>query len=433
MRTRHGSRVALLGGWLAALVVAASCRKPPPDEAVYTGARPTATTLPTSTTSTPAPSPLDGGPPSDAPAVDQPFTRAALLRSAADCTLGQARAFEVVAQALRDATRAHAQQRSAQSGAAARAAWVQAMASWQQSELFQLGPAAHASEPGGQDLRDQIYAWPLVSRCRVDEQLVAQAYAQPSFATSLVNGRGLSAIEYLLFRDDVTNACSSFSTINADGSWAALGPEQLGQRRADYAAAVADDIVARAAALRLAWEPTGGDFHRQLAQAGAGSAVYASEQAALNALSHTLFYADKQIKDWKVGRPVGLIDCFTGTCPEALESPYAQVSTLNVRLNLVAFRRVFAGCGEGGAGLGFDDWLRAVGAGELADRMLAALDAAQAAADALDPPLEQAISVAPDRVLALHAAVKGLTDPLKTEFITVLNLELPTTSEGDND
>ena len=52
---------------------------------------------------------------------------------------------------------------------------------------------------------------------------------------------------------------------------------------------------------------------------------------------------------------------------------------------------------------------------------------------ALEPPLEQALYVDPSRVRALHAAVKAITDPLKTEFLTVLNLDLPKVSEGDND
>jgi hypothetical protein len=36
-------------------------------------------------------------------------------------------------------------------------------------------------------------------------------------------------------------------------------------------------------------------------------------------------------------------------------------------------------------------------------------------------------------VEALYNAIKKITDVMKTEFITVLNLDLPKTSEGDND
>ena len=37
------------------------------------------------------------------------------------------------------------------------------------------------------------------------------------------------------------------------------------------------------------------------------------------------------------------------------------------------------------------------------------------------------------QVRALYDAVKGVTDLLKTELISVLDLELPTSLEGDND
>jgi hypothetical protein len=65
--------------------------------------------------------------------------------------------------------------------------------------------------------------------------------------------------------------------------------------------------------------------------------------------------------------------------------------------------------------------------------MLAALVGAQKAVDDLDPPLASAIVTSPQKVAVVHAAVKKLTDLLKTEFVTVLNLELPAGSEGDND
>jgi hypothetical protein len=90
------------------------------------------------------------------------------------------------------------------------------------------------------------------------------------------------------------------------------------------------------------------------------------------------------------------------------------------------------GCGENGEGVGFDDWLRAVGQGALADDMVAAYENAQSVFDAL-PPLHQAT---PAQIDAAYQAVKGLTDLLKADFFgagSALNLKLPSTLEGDND
>jgi uncharacterized protein len=443
---------ALLLFSIAGSVAVSSCRKPPPDEVVYTGAR----TIPgggaTTTTGGGAPSPSagstgGGGPsggeggsgPGDSglcaavPAPEGPFSKAKLLSAIADCAQNRYCEFEARARAMRDKAAALAGDPSEDNAAAARSAWLAAMAVWQEAELFSFGPAARAPDPGAQDLRDQVYAWPLVSRCKIEEQIVSQAYAAPGFPSSLVNGRGLAALEYLVFYSGTDNACSQFSPINAGGTWAALGAGALAQRKAGYAAAAADDVLARAITLARAWSRDPGSFRSQLVLAGSGSQVFATDQDALNAVSDAMFYVERELKDWKLGRPLGLNDCFTPTCPEALESRFAQVSTAHLRANLAGFRRLFEGCGEGGAGFGFDDWLRAVGASELADRMLQALSGAQAAVDTLDPPIERALASEPMKVRAVYDAVKALTDPLKTELVTVLNLELPRTSEGDND
>ena len=80
-------------------------------------------------------------------------------------------------------------------------------------------------------------------------------------------------------------------------------------------------------------------------------------------------YAAVQLKDDKLGTPLGLSEeCPAMTCPDRVESRFARVSTANLQANLRGFRRLFQGCGENGAGIGFDDWLREVGNGNLADR-----------------------------------------------------------------
>jgi len=409
---------------LAASSLAAACRRAPPPDAT---APPTGTSPTTSPTGTPGTPGSSGNTPAS-------FDKRALLRSVGECALSRYRHFDGAARGLRDAARAHATARTPENKTAFANAWKTAMASWQEAELFRLGPAASSTLPGGADLRDSIYAYPLFSRCKVEEQLVAKTYETPAFPTSLVSARGLGTLEYLAFYEAADNACSPTSPINANGSWAALTPEDLAQRKADYARASADDIAARASALVGAWDPAAGNFVRALAEPGTPGSPYATEADALNAVSDAMFYVEREVKDIKLARPLGVSpDCTTTRCPEAVESPWAHASNAHLRANLVAFRRIFEGCADDGSGLGFDDWLRAVGAGALADRMIAALANARAAVDALDVPLEQAIVTSPAKADALYAAVKALTDPLKTDFITVLDLELPKVSQGDND
>jgi predicted lipoprotein len=362
-----------------------------------------------------------------------PFTKAALLAAIADCAVERYNAFNEAAVFLDGKARTAAASAAPVDIISLREAWVAAMTQWEETELFRFGPMARAVDPGGKDIRDQIYGWPLFNRCGIEERIVSRGYEASDFGATLINVRGLAAFEYAAFYEGTDNACTQFSSINAQGTWAALGAGEIARRKLGYAAAVGRDILSHTSALLEAWSPAGGNFRAELLGAGTTSTVFVSEQKALNAVSDALFYIELEAKDWKLGRPAGLGDCTTGTCPEALESQFARQSTAHLRHNLTGFRRLFQGCGAGFGGFGFDDWLRAVGAADLSTRMLAALSVAEEAVDKLDPPLEQALATDPAKVMAVYTAFKGLTDLLKTEFVTVLNLELPKTTQGDND
>lgn len=412
----------------AFMALAASCRKPPPHENMLTQKTPPSGGGSPVVDAGPIPK-WDGGAEVDA----GPFSEKALLTEFASCALGRYRAFLPLATQLRDAAAEWSAARSTENEQAAREAWRSAMAVWEEAELFQYGPAAVSSLPGGRDLRNQIYAWPVFSRCKVDEQLVARTYDGAAFSTSLINARGLGAVEYLIFYTGTDNACSEFSTINGSGTWAALSSGALIERKAAYAAAAAGDVLARTESLISAWEPAGGNFTAELVNAGAGSKTFAARLDALDAVSGALFYVDKVVKDAKLGKPLGYLECEQATCPDAVESLYARRSVEHLRANLIGFRRLFQGCGKDYAGLGFDDWLRAAGATGLADDMMGALVATQAAVDALDAPIDRELADDPTSVALVHARLKVLTDLLKTEFVTVLHLQLPKGSEGDND
>jgi uncharacterized protein len=417
----------LRGPLLATVVVGAmllGCRKKSPEELVFRGTAATATATATGTAPTTTATAL---PPAPASLASQ------VLAAFADCTIANVRTFEDKARALDAAAQAYAANRSDPNRDAARDAWRSAMATWQELEPAAFGPAAPTTMPGGKGLREEIYAYPLFSRCQVEEQLVSGRYAAADFPQALVTSRGLAAFEYLAFYTGTDNACSSFSPINGQGTWAKLTPTELQEKKAAYAAAVAKDVLARASVLRQAWEPAGGNFYGELKLAGQGSKVFSSDKIALNAVSDALFYIDDEAKDLKLGKPAGIYDCPDNNCGGNVESPYAKASGAHLQANLRGFRRLFEGCGEGAAGPGFDDILVAIGTPDLASRMKASLATTNTELNALAPSYEAVALSNPAQLKSLHATLKGLTDVLKTEFVTVLNLQLPKASEGDND
>lgn len=363
------------------------------------------------------------------------FDRNALLASLAENVIVPTYAELVTATAaLETAAAAYATSLSPSDLAAARVAWRAAMHVWQRAELTQLGPAGiSGAVPGGQDLRDEIYSWPLVNRCRTDTIVVSGDYAHTeTFANELVNVRGLDALEYLLFNESTANACAPQTPINAEGSWDAL--TDVAQRRADFAHSLSLILHEHAQVLHAAWDPQAGNFTAELAGAGQSATTYDSAQAALNAVSDAMFYIEGVTKDVKLAVPTGLSpDCSSDTCPNDLELAFSHDSKEAIRQNIIGFAHLLSG-GTADDALGFYDWLRHVGAGDLADTMQAKIDDAEAAVDAIEEDdLAVALANDPASVEALYFALKSATDLLKSDFITVLDLELPQDVQGDND
>jgi hypothetical protein len=267
-----------------------------------------------------------------------------------------------------------------------------------------------------------MYSWPLSARCRVEEQLVLRGYEQ-SMKSVLVNGRGLFALDYLLFYPGADTECTPNSTTGK--TWPTLSTDEIDAGKRAYAAALGEDIVLQAQTLRRAWASDGEDFAPKLVDATG----YPSEQEAMKVLSWALLYVEREVKDWKLGLPAG----HTATAPVSVaEAAFSGLRTAAIRQNLRGFRGLFQGCGPDGEGLGFDDWLSEAGHGELASDILTAYTAAQAAADDA-PELDQA---SPEELEQLYGAVKHLTDLLKNDLFgagSPLGLGLPRGIEGDTD
>ena len=317
---------------------------------------------------------------------------------------------------------------------AAQAAWAEAIVQFQRVEVVAVGPAAPSDAPGGQDLRDLIYAYPAFNACAVDRS----AYAgDPVTASTRIDAMGLGAIEYLLYFDGSNSACPPDSGVD------------VAQSRADYAAAVAAFIAARAEELRDAWEAGEGNFIAQWSQAGAGSDVYMTPQDALDALSTSLFYVEKETKDRKIACPTGIgatgLVC-SGNDVSRVEHPYARASTPSLRANVQMFRDVFTG--QAG-GMGMNDLLAGIDRQDIVDKLLARLDVTLDQIDTqIDPDFETEVEAINDSTActnasanatgepaacALHGAIQDAMDTFRTEVVSALSLATPDRAAGDND
>jgi predicted lipoprotein len=379
----------------------------------------------------------DGTPQADARPPDT-FDRQAMVANLAEqILLPTYEAFAARAAELGPAVDAHCAALGGKGEAAARTAaqdaWRAAMLEWQAAEVMLLGPAAMDDSA----LRDVIYSWPVTSTCAVDRAVMERHPDPDAYELSgqLSNRRGLPALEHVLFSTSLEHTCPAASPPEG---WEALAEAERARARCGFAQAAAADLAAQADAVAAGWRADGGNYVGQLASAGESGSDVDTPQEAANLISDAMFYIDTETKDMKLGEPAGIADNSCGAveepCAAELESRLSAHSKENVVRNLEAFRMLYTGDRPpAGGGLGFDDFLAGLGAGDVAEQMGADIDAAIAAAGGIPGTLEEALAADRESVVTAYGSVKTVTDTLKSQFLTVLGLDIPDGAAGDND
>lgn len=310
----------------------------------------------------------------------------------------------------------------------AKQAWRNAINIWQQAEVMKVGPLADNNGL----LRDKIYSWPVVNSCSVDFEVV-------NFRAGVVNGqpynianrtpsrRGLAAIEYLLFNEQLNHSCT---TSTQPDNWDNQTDEYRKIARCEFAIEAAQDVNNSAQELMIAWSGSDG-FANTLKAAGTEGNQFSTELEAINRISDGLFYIDTFTKDGKLATPLGLLanNCGAQVCPEIVESVYSHNSIVNIENNLLAFQKLLTG----DVGIGFTHYLIDVGAQDTANTISTDVQLAIDGVQNYQNTLAETLVNNEEQVIQTHADVKAVTDKLKVDFITSLSLELPVTSAGDND
>ncbi len=310
----------------------------------------------------------------------------------------------------------------------AKTAWRNTMNVWQQAELMKVGPLADNDGL----LRNKIYSWPVVSSCSVDFEVVnfraGEVNGQPyNIANRTPSRRGLAALEYLLFNEQLNHSCT---TSTQPDNWDNQTDEYRKVARCEFAVEVARDINNSSKELNTAWNGADG-FANTLKSAGSAGNQFSTELEAINRISDGMFYIDTFTKDGKLATPLGLLanNCGSQVCPEVVESVYAHHSTTHIENNLLAFQKLLTG----DAGIGFTNYLIDVGDQSTADTMSTNVQLAIDGMQAYQASLAETLVNDENQVTTTHADIKKVTDQLKVDFITSLSLELPATSAGDND
>lgn len=328
----------------------------------------------------------------------------------------------------------------------AKLAWLDLMDRVQQTEMHIVGPA----ERNGSALQSRINSYPTgsLATCALD-QAVVQSNNDENFSVSsrALNQRGMGAIEYLLFDDNLNHSCSSQAL--ADDDWSNLSDSERKTQRCNYALKLANDVADASQAIYDQWTLGESPYRTEfLSESNRGDNF--------QLITDALFYLETFTKSQKLAIPLGINPkCSAMTCPDLVESPYSQSSLRNIKTNTQEFLRIF----NGGDGIGFDDLIEDAGYTDTLNEPGVATLIKTQSKDVIDfidtinvPLTDQIASIQsiddetnctnseanPKDDSALDACslaglIKKITDDLKIEFVAIVNVPVPGRVQSDND
>lgn len=322
----------------------------------------------------------------------------------------------------------------------AKTAWHELMDKVQQTEIHVVGPAL--KNDGALQSRIHSYTSGKISRCGID-QAVIQLNQSADFTVTnrAINQKGMGALEYLLFNDDMNHSCSS--QVSTTSGWNDLALPERALQRCNLALALAGDLAEASNSIHDAWTSDDSSFRTEFLSESNRSDNFQQ-------ITDALFYIETYTKSGKLAIPLGLDPKCSGiTCPDLVESQYSESSLRNIKTNTQEFLRIF----NGDSGVGFDDLIADAGFADIANRFktqaadvinkvdeiqtslstqLATISSSNEEAACINaqanPDDESTLSVC-----SLAGLIKRITDDLKIDFVAVVNVPVPGRVQSDND
>jgi predicted lipoprotein len=232
---------------------------------------------------------------------------------------------------------------------------------------------------------------------------------------------GLRTVEYLTFDPAEGNArvLANFTT------------EASASRRMLYLMITVDDLFASAEQIWQIWSPEYQNYVADFIDADDASSV----QESIVMLTNQMLITLESVTNISIGWPVGTV---AGTIqPDLVQARYSGYSIEQIRSFYEILRATFNGDSDVGAGLGYDDYLNAVGAMyndvPLADAINTEIDHIFATLDTMnDAPLRDLIINDTPRVQTLYDESRDLVIVMKVDMTSQLGVTI-TFSDADGD
>ncbi len=325
----------------------------------------------------------------DDPVVVKSFTTSVILP-----TYGE---LDVRAAALKTAVDALAADPTDANLESAREAWRATRVPWETSEGFLFGPVDSLGYDPALD------SWP-VNRTDLDAVLASDDELTTEYVANLPNEqKGFHTIEYLLF-----------------GMGGSKTAADLSERELSYLAATTAELAEVANALATSW--TDGVQSQQpyadvFSSAGEpGNGAYPSLSAAGQEVVGGMVGILDEVANGKIADPYDAQD------PTLVESQFSYNSLTDFRNNLRSVENAYAGAAFGGSSAtSMSDWVASQNP-ELDERILAEMEAAGAALEAIPEPFRDSITdpEAADEIEAAQSAIRALQSTLESQLLPLV-------------
>ncbi|MCB0522564.1 MAG: imelysin [Lewinellaceae bacterium] len=275
---------------------------------------------------------------------------------------------------------------------AARAAWVAARSPWEQSEGFLFGPVDQ------EGLDPSLDSWP-VNVTDLNNVLASSNALTVDFLKAQEGTlKGFHTIEYLLWGTDGNKQ-----------------PDTFTEREYEYLAACAGALAADAAALYDLWSPAGGNYVKQVTDAGNGSNIYISQKAALEEMANGLIVIADEVANGKINDPFSQKDL------SLEESRFSANSKADFADNIRSIQNIYTGkYGSGGNGNGIANIIKAKNVA-LDARVYAEIAVAIQAIEAIPGTFSDAVFNAGTAVENAQQQVRGLLSTLESEVLPIIS------------
>ncbi len=271
----------------------------------------------------------------------------------------------------------------------AQQAWKATRKPWEQSEAFLFGPV------DTQGLDPALDSWP-VDHVNLQSVLDSNDALTVDFVSGLEDTqKGFHTIEFLLFRDGDQRKASDIT-----------------DRELAYLVSTTENLKASTSQLRLAWAPEGENFSNIVAQAGAGSAVYPSQSAAVQEMINGMIVIADEVANGKISDPYNESDT------TLVESQFSFNSITDFQDNIRGIQNVYMGQFIND-GQGLNDFVNSKDA-DLDVRFQQEVQAAIDAIGAIPDPFRDSITVNRSAVQVAIDAVSKVQQTLEQDILPLV-------------